>query len=67
MDICEQVGHNVRRYRLKKNWSQEELAHQAGLQQSYVSNIENGTRNPTVKVIKKLADALGVKPAALLE
>ena len=67
MDICEQVGRNVRRYRLKKDWSQEELAHQAGLQQSYLSNIENGIRNPTVKVLQKLADALGVKPAALLE
>ena len=29
--------------------------------------IENGIRNPTVTVLKKLADALGVPPAALLE
>ena len=67
MDIREQVGRNVRRYRLEKSWSQEELAFESGLHQTYLSGIENGTRNPTVTVLKKLADALGVPPAALLE
>lgn len=67
MDIREQVGRNVRRYRLEKSWSQEELAIESGIHQTYLSGIENGTRNPTVTVLKKLADALEVPPAALLE
>ncbi len=67
MDIREQVGRNVRRYRLEKDWSQEELAFESSLHQTYVSGIENGIRNPTVTVLKKLADALGVPPTALLE
>ncbi len=67
MDIRKQVGRNVRRYRLERDWSQEELAFEAGVHQTYLSGVENGTRNPTITVLKKLADALGVPPAALLE
>ena len=67
MDIRKQVGRNVRRYRLERDWSQEELAFESGLHQTYLSGVENGTRNPTITVLKKLADALGVPPAALWE
>ncbi len=67
MDIRKRVGRNVRRYRLERDWSQEELAFEAGVHQTYLSGVENGTRNPTITVLKKLADALGVRPAALLE
>ncbi len=57
----------MRQYWLDRDWSQEELAFEAGLHQTYVSGIDNGTRNPTVTVLKKLADALGIAPTALLE
>ena len=67
MEIRKQVGRNVRRYRLERNWSQEQLAFEASIHQTYLSGVENGTRNPTITVLKKLADALGVPPAALLE
>ena len=67
MDIRKQVGLNVRRIRHEKNWSQEELAFQSGIHQTYLSGVENGARNPTVTVLKRLADALSVSPATLLE
>ncbi len=67
MDIRKLVGRNVRRYRQEKDWSQEELAFESGIHQTYLSGVENGNRNPTVTVLAKLADALGVQPAALLE
>ena len=67
MDIRKRVGRNVRRIRREKNWSQEELSFQSDLHQTYLSGIENGARNPTVVVIQKLADALGVPPAKLFE
>ncbi len=67
MDIRKRVGRNVRRIRREKNWSQEELSFQSDLHQTYLSGIENGARNPTVVVVQKLADALGVPPAKLFE
>ena len=67
MDIRKQVGGNVRRYGLERDWSQEELAFASGIHQTYLSGVETGSRNPTITVLKKLADALGVRPAALLE
>ncbi len=67
MDVRKQVGLNVRRIRGEKNWSQEELAFQSGLHQTYISGVESGRRNPTILLLKRLADALGVSPARLLE
>ncbi len=47
--------------------SQEELALESGLKRSYVSDLERGTRNPTVRALGRLAEALKIKPAVLLE
>lgn len=67
MDIRQQVGLNVQRIRRARGWSQEELAFESGLHRTYISGIERGARNPTVSVLKELADALGVPPSALLD
>ncbi len=67
MDIRKQVGLNVQRIRRTRGWSQEELAFESGLHRTYISGIERGARNPTVSVLKELADALGVPPSTLLE
>lgn len=67
MDICKQVGVNIRRLREQKGWSQEELADRTGLHRTYISGIERGVRNPTITIISKIANPLGVKPAQLLE
>ena len=61
------VGKNVRRYRELKGLSQEELAFDADLHRTYVNGVERGIRNPTVLIVAKLANALGVDPAKLLE
>jgi transcriptional regulator with XRE-family HTH domain len=66
MDIRKQVGLNVRRIRQERGWSQEELAFESGLHRTYISGIERGARNPTVLVLKELADALKTSPAKLL-
>ena len=67
MDIRQQVGNNVRRFREERNWSQEELAFEADIHRTYISGVERGIRNPTVMVLAVIASALGVAPAALLE
>jgi len=60
------LGNNVRRLREAKNWSQEDLAEKADLHRTYVSGIERGVRNPSLTIVFKLADGLGVEPGNLL-
>lgn len=47
-------------------FNQEELAHQAKVDRTYVSGVERGLRNPSIKVLARLAKALKTTPAALL-
>ena len=67
MDIRTRLGLNVRRLRTAKGWSQEAFADEANIHRTYVSDIERGSRNPTITVVEKLAKPLGVTPGALLD
>ena len=67
MDIIERLRINLRRPRLQKGWSQEELAGEAGIHRTYVSDLERGARNPTITIIDKLAVTLDVPVGALLD
>jgi transcriptional regulator with XRE-family HTH domain len=66
MDLVQLFGANVRRQRKLKGMSQEELSLAADMKRSYVSDLERGTRNPSVRALGRLADALGVAPESLL-
>lgn len=59
MDIRRLVGKNLRRLRLARGLTQEGLAHDADVAPSFLSQIENGKRSPTVTMLQTLADALG--------
>jgi transcriptional regulator with XRE-family HTH domain len=61
------VGRNLKRYREAAGLSQEALAFECGLHRTYVSGVERGVRNPTVVVLAKLAEPLGIPPSRLLE
>ena len=67
MDIRIRLGRNLRRLRDEKGLSQEAFAHEAGIHRTYISDIERGSRNPTVTVVEKIAQALGTTAAAMLE
>jgi len=58
-------GDSVRRQREEKKISQETLAELADLDRTYISDIERGNRNPGIKNIAKLANALGLTTAQL--
>ena len=60
-------GTAVRVRREELGLSQEALGYKAKVHRTYVSDIERGARNPTVRVIWKLANALDTSPSALFE
>lgn len=60
MDICKQVGANIRRLRKQSALAQEELAARMGVDQGYVSRLESGKVNSTITTIWFAAQALGV-------
>lgn len=66
MDLVGLLGKNVKRERLRLGLSQEALAEEAGMRRSYVSDIERGTRNPSVHALGRLATALKIEAAELL-
>jgi len=66
VDVRHRLGRNVRRYRLERELSQEALADEAGIHRTYVSDVERGSRNPTIVIVEKLALALAVSASDLL-
>ena len=61
------LGARIRKLRKAKQLSQEALAFEADLDRTYVSSVERGERNIAVLNLGKLARALGVEVAELLE
>ena len=60
-------GKQVRKFRLSKKLSQEDLADLADLHWTYISGIERGIRNISLKNIAKISKALEVKLKNLLD
>lgn len=66
MDLRMVVGANIRNLREARGVPQDELAHEADIHQTYLSGIENGKRNISLKVLERLAVALGVSETELV-
>lgn len=54
------VGLNVRDLRRGRDLTQEEVAHRADVNQTYLSDVERGKRNPSILVLSRIAAALSV-------
>jgi len=65
-DLLVLFGENLKKIRNERNISQEELAFEARLDRTYISGLECGKRNPTLKIIVRLANALNMEPSELL-
>lgn len=61
------LARNLRRLRLERGWSQDDLAAEADVRQALVSAIEVETANPTLETLDRVATALEVELARLLE
>jgi transcriptional regulator with XRE-family HTH domain len=59
-------GKHLRDLRLRQAMTQEALADRSGLHPTYIGGIERGERNLGLANILRLANALGVRPSALL-
>lgn len=46
--------------RIAQNLTQKELAEKTGINQADISKLENGTRNPSINLLKRLADGMGM-------
>jgi transcriptional regulator with XRE-family HTH domain len=67
MDVRRRVGLNLKRFREERRFSQEAFADHCGLHRTYISGIERGVRNPTVLIVERIAKALKVSAAELLQ
>lgn len=67
MDIIKVFSRNVRKYRLKKGLSQEELADKANLHRTYISAVECEKRSIALENIQRIADALEIETYLLFK
>jgi transcriptional regulator with XRE-family HTH domain len=67
MDLRQVFAVNLRRLRHARGLSQEELAHEANINRTYMSKIEKGGTWVGLEIISKLATVLEVEPTELLK
>ena len=67
MDILEAFGNRVRERRVKMGVSQEKFAAKCHLDRTYISGIERGKRNLSLRNIKIIADALDTSISELMK
>ncbi|MCJ8057014.1 helix-turn-helix domain-containing protein [Shinella curvata] len=66
MEIKEVFAQNLRAARQQKGLSQEELAHRAEIDRTYISSLERSIYNASIDVVERLAIALEIQAADLL-
>ncbi len=66
MEIRQILAFNLKKYRQVRELSQEELAHGAGIDRTYISSLERCFYGATIDVIDRLARTLEVEAADLL-
>lgn len=67
MNIREIFAANLKAARTRQKISQEELAHRAGLDRTYISSLERCIYSPTIDVVQQIADVLQTSAAELLK
>lgn len=67
MDLREVFAANLRKWRHARGVSQDDLAYEAEVSRSYLSQIEKGAHYASLRIIGRLAEVLKVEPAELLK
>ena len=66
-NTAKKLGENIRRIRKEKGMTQIELCQKLEVDRAYMSNVENGNKNPTLATIEKIAKALSVSLNELIK
>jgi len=66
MDLREVFATNLRRWRNARGLSQDDLAYEAEVSRSYLSQLEKGANYASLKIVARLAQAFDIEPAELL-
>ncbi len=64
--LAEALGAAITQLRVKKRWSQGQLAEKSGYELSSISRIERGKTNPTMALVIVMADTFSLRPSQLL-
>ena len=64
--LNEQFSAVLRQLREERGWSQEQLAQQAGLNRSYLGEVERGNAIPTLTTVSKLARAFDMRLSSMI-
>jgi transcriptional regulator with XRE-family HTH domain len=67
MDVSAAFGKTLRKYRIKKDLTQEELGLDAGLRRTFISSLELGQKQPSLMTIQKLCLVLDISMAKFLQ
>jgi transcriptional regulator with XRE-family HTH domain len=67
MTLLTQLGKRIVYLRTEKGWSQLDLAIESQINRNYLSDLERGQRNPSLKILSKIADALGIDLTTLFK
>ena len=60
MNVNKQLGMRVRYLREQNKMTLEDLSFESNVNKNYLSDLERGNRNPTVKILERIAVALGI-------
>ena len=67
MRASDQLGMRIRFLRNERGWSQEDLALEANINKNYLSDLENGRRNPSLDILERIANAFGISLSELFK
>ncbi len=67
LSLLSQLGKRIAYLRKKKGMSQLDLSIETGISKSYISDLENGRRNPSVLLLQRIASSLGVSLEKLFQ
>ncbi len=67
LSLLSQLGKRIAYLRRRKGMSQLDLSIETGISKSYISDLENGRRNPSVLLLQRIASSLGVSLEKLFQ